>query len=125
MRGGARLEVWQSDGRLLCADPTPPAMASSEHLQSHAFAAHCAPGGELRACYTVDDARDAEMGTRWAWAPALVTLGAGAAVAAGASWHVRRQLRPLNVLAAQTRSISPRRLDQRLALADPAEELRP
>jgi two-component system heavy metal sensor histidine kinase CusS len=54
-----------------------------------------------------------------------VTLGAGAAVAAGAYWHVRRQLRPLHDLAAQTRAISPRRLDQRLALADPAEELLP
>jgi two-component system heavy metal sensor histidine kinase CusS len=127
MRGGARLEVWQSDGRVLYADPTPPAMASSDHLQSHAFvfAAPGVPGGELRARYTVDYARDAAMGTRWAWVLALVTLGAGAAVAAGASWHVRRQLRPLNELAAQTRSISPRRLDQRLALADPAEELQP
>ncbi|MCU0929308.1 MAG: ATP-binding protein [Burkholderiaceae bacterium] len=38
---------------------------------------------------------------------------------------MRRQLRPLHDLAAQTRAISPRRLDQRLALADPAEELLP
>jgi two-component system heavy metal sensor histidine kinase CusS len=38
---------------------------------------------------------------------------------------VRRQLRPLRELADQTRAISPRRLDQRLALADPAEELLP
>jgi two-component system heavy metal sensor histidine kinase CusS len=46
-------------------------------------------------------------------------------VATGASWHVRRQLRPLNELAAQTRAISPRRLGQQLALSDPAEELLP
>jgi two-component system heavy metal sensor histidine kinase CusS len=83
------------------------------------------PGGELRARFTVDYARDAAMGTRWAWILTLVTLGAGATVAGGVFWHVRRQLRPLHDLAAQTRAISPRRLDQRLALADPAEELLP
>ncbi|MBP6543466.1 MAG: heavy metal sensor histidine kinase, partial [Piscinibacter sp.] len=44
---------------------------------------------------------------------------------AGSRWHVRRALRPLNELAAQTRAISARRLDQRLSLADPAEELLP
>jgi two-component system heavy metal sensor histidine kinase CusS len=38
---------------------------------------------------------------------------------------VRRQLRPLHELAAQTRAISPRGLHQRLALVDPAEELLP
>ncbi len=127
MRGDARLEVWQKDGRMLHADPMPAALARSRHAQTHefAFAAPGAPGGELHARFTVDYARDAAMGTRWAWVLVLVTLGAGAAVAAGASWHVRHQLRPLNELAAQTRSISPRRLDQRLALADPADELLP
>ncbi len=45
---------------------------------------------------------------------------------AGATrWHVRRQLRPLHDLAAQTRAISPRGLHQRLSLVDPAEELQP
>ncbi len=46
-------------------------------------------------------------------------------VAVGAGWFVRRSLRPLGGLAAQTRAISPQHLDQRLALHDPAEELLP
>ena len=40
-------------------------------------------------------------------------------------WLVQRELRPLASLAAQTRAISPRRLDQRLHLAREAEELQP
>jgi signal transduction histidine kinase len=46
-------------------------------------------------------------------------------VAVATRWNVQRQLRPLHELAAQTRAISPRRLDQRLSLADPGEELLP
>jgi two-component system heavy metal sensor histidine kinase CusS len=38
---------------------------------------------------------------------------------------VRRSLRPVRELAAQTRQISPQQLDQRLRLVDPAEELAP
>jgi two-component system heavy metal sensor histidine kinase CusS len=127
MRGDARLEVWRADGSLLHADDASAALARSEHVQAHDFtvAAPALPGGALRARFTVDYAQDAAMGQRWAWILTLVTLAAGATVAAGAYWHVRRQLRPLNELASQTRAISPRRLDQRLALGDPAEELLP
>jgi two-component system heavy metal sensor histidine kinase CusS len=102
-------------------------LARSEHRQTHEFtiAAPNVPGNELRARFTVDYTGDAAMGARWALILTLVTLAAGAMVAAGAHWHVRRQLRPLNDLATQTRAISPRRLDQRLALPDPAEELLP
>lgn len=127
MRGDALLEVWRADGSLLHADAPTAALSESPHVQRHDFTikAPDLPGGELRARYSVDFASDAAMGRRWALLLTLVTLGAGAVVAAGAYWHVRRQLRPLNDLAAQTRAISPRRLDQRLALADPAEELLP
>jgi two-component system, OmpR family, heavy metal sensor histidine kinase CusS len=55
----------------------------------------------------------------------LGTLAAGAVVSVGSRWHVQRQLRPLHELAAQTRAMSPGKLDQRLTLADPAEELLP
>jgi two-component system heavy metal sensor histidine kinase CusS len=65
------------------------------------------------------------MGDKWAVILVVVTLAAGALVAGGTSWHVRRQLRPLHDLAAQTRAISPRGLHRRLSLADPAEELQP
>jgi signal transduction histidine kinase len=68
-----------------------------------------------------------------AWASAgaivlvLVTLaGRGVVVAWAAGWHVRRQLRPLKALAAaDPRHLGAQRLDQRLSLADPAEELLP
>lgn len=127
MRGDARLEVWRTDGSLLHADPTSAVLASSRHAQAHAFTIETPglPGGALRARFTVDYARDARMGQRWALILTLVTLAAGAAAAAGTYWHVRRQLHPLRELAAQTRAFSPRRLDQRLSLPDPAEELLP
>jgi two-component system heavy metal sensor histidine kinase CusS len=54
-----------------------------------------------------------------------LTLAAGALVALGVRWHVRRELRPLHALAAQTRAISPQQLSRRLQLQDPAEELQP
>ena len=127
MRGNSRLEVWRGDGTPLFADPTSATLARSAHARSHDFtiAAPGLPGGELRARYSVDYAADARMGQRWAWGLILVTLAAGALVATGVFWHVRRALRPLHDLAAQTRSISPQQLSQRLALTDPAEELLP
>jgi two-component system heavy metal sensor histidine kinase CusS len=127
MRGDARLEVWRADGSLLHADSPTAALVQSAHVQVHEFTipAPELPGGGLRARYSHDFASDAAMGTRWAWTLIAVTLVAGAIVAAGVFWHVRRELRPLVDLAAQTRSISPRQLARRLSLADPAEELRP
>jgi two-component system heavy metal sensor histidine kinase CusS len=83
------------------------------------------PGGHLDASYTVDFSRDVAIGRRWAVMLVLATLAAGAVVAVGGRWRVQRELRPLNDLAAQTRAISPRQLNQRLVLTDPAEELQP
>jgi two-component system heavy metal sensor histidine kinase CusS len=61
----------------------------------------------------------------WAGILVLLTLISAAVAAMATWWTTRRALRPLADLAAQTRAISPRRLDQRIALADPAEELLP
>jgi two-component system, OmpR family, heavy metal sensor histidine kinase CusS len=127
MRARSRLEVWRADGQVLFADAPLPAFADSEHLRAREFriATPGVAGGELRARYTVDFTAVAAMGQRWAWILAVVTMTAGAIVALGTGWHVRRALRPLNLLASQTRAISPKHLDQRLALEDPAEELLP
>ena len=127
MRGHARIEVWQADGRLLYADPESPALRGSQHLRSHAFeiASPQLAGGRLTARYTADFTGDAAMGRRWGWALITVTLLAGGVVALGSFWHVRRSLQPLRSLAAQTQAISPQSLHQRLSLTDPAEELRP
>jgi len=127
MRARTRLEVWRADGSLLFADQESESLQRSSHTQVHDFtiATPALTGGQVKARYTVDYARDAAMGTRWAWILTLVTLAAGALVAAGTRWHVRRGLNPLRELAAQTRAISARDLHRRLALADPAEELLP
>ena len=127
MRGNARLEVWQADGQLVYADAELPMSASAKHMRAETFVipAPTMPGGTLKARYTVDYAKDAAMGTRWALILIVVTLAAGALVAGGTLWHVRRGLAPLRGLAAQTLAISPHQLDKRLALVDPAEELLP
>ena len=127
MRSSARLELRRANDSVLFADPPSPKMGASAHLRSHAFTIPTpgVAGGELRARYTVDFSRDAAMGQRWAWIMAAVTLAAGALVAIGSFWYVRRELRPLRDLARQTREISPQQLHHRLKLADPAEELGP
>jgi two-component system heavy metal sensor histidine kinase CusS len=130
MRARSRLEVWRADGSVLYADPESRALAESRHirLKDFSIAMPSAPGrppADLRARFTVDFSHEAAMGQRWAWTLVAATLAAGAVVAMGAGWHVRRALRPLKRLAAQTRAISPQHLDQRLALDDAAEELRP
>jgi two-component system, OmpR family, heavy metal sensor histidine kinase CusS len=127
MRANTRLELWRADGQPFYADPSVGSHAMSEHIRSVDFeiAAPQLDGGLLRARYTVDFSADAKFGRNWVLVFAVVTLLAGAMVWAGSRWHVRRALRPLNDLAAQTRAISARRLDQRLSLADPAEELLP
>jgi two-component system heavy metal sensor histidine kinase CusS len=127
MRANARLELWRADGSPFYADRSSLALSGSDHTRTHSFTipTPALRGGELRAQYTVDFHRDAAMGRRWGWVLVAVTLAAGAVVAFGAGWHVRRALRPLKQLAAQTRAISPQHLDQRLTLHDAAEELRP
>jgi len=123
----SRLEVWRADGTLLYADAATSEMARSAHLKTQDFqvAAPGLPGGELRARLTCDYTLDANSGQDWAWILIAVTLGAGAVVAGGAQWHVRRALQPLRQIAAQTRAISPQNLHHRLTLDDPAEELQP
>jgi two-component system heavy metal sensor histidine kinase CusS len=127
MRAQSRLQVWRADNTLLYADPMTASLTESRHLRTDRIVvkADNLAGGRLMADYTVDFARDAAIGRRWAWLLVLATLAAGAVVSVGARWHVQRQLRPLHDLAAQTRAMSPGKLDQRLTLADPAEELLP
>ena len=127
MRANTRLELWRADGQPFYADASAGSHALSEHVRSVDFEIEAPQlaGGLLRARYTVDFSADAKFGRNWLVVFVVITLLAGAMVWAGSRWHVRRALRPLNDLATQTRAISARRLDQRLALADPAEELLP
>ena len=127
MRANTRLEVWRADGSLLHADFVDNAFLKSEHLRTDNFTVTTPSlaGGSLRASYTVDFTASAAMGTRWALILLAATLAAAAMVGGGTFWHVKRGLAPLRQLASQTRAISPQHLDQRLTLADPAEELQP
>ena len=127
MRANTRLELWRADGSLLYADARSGVHAMSAHTHAIDFdvPAPQLSGGVLKARYTMDFSRDAAFGRNWVAVFVVITLLAGVLVAAGSRWHVRRALQPLHALAAQTRAISPSRLDQRLHLADPAEELLP
>jgi two-component system heavy metal sensor histidine kinase CusS len=127
LRGEARLQLWRADGRSFYADPVPLGFEQSRHVQSYEFSVDTPglPARQLRARLDVDFARDAQTGQRWAIALVLVTLLAGAVVAGGSYWQVRRTLAPLRDLAAQTRAITPRDLSLRLRLEHPAEELEP
>ncbi len=127
MRANSRLELWRADGLLLYDGDRQHQSTMSEYTHAIDFdvAAPQLDGGLMRARYTMDFAGDVRFGERWQLVFTVATLLAGALVAAGSYWHVRRALAPLRDLAAQTRAISPRRLDQRLALEDPAEELLP
>jgi two-component system heavy metal sensor histidine kinase CusS len=125
MRASTRLELHYADGRPCYLDPTGGTHALSRHTRSETFTVQMPEGQALQARYTMDFASDARMGNKWAWVLVSLTLAAGAFVSVATRWNVQRQLRPLHELAAQTRAISPRRLDQRLSLPDPGEELLP
>jgi two-component system heavy metal sensor histidine kinase CusS len=127
MRTNSRIEVFTADGRPLYADPSTGGHAMSEHSRTSAFTVETpgVGGGRLLVRYAMDFEADARMGREWAGLLALLTLVSAAVAALATYWTTRRALRPLAELAAQTRAISPRRLDQRIALADPAEELLP
>lgn len=127
LRPNSRMELRRADGSLLYEAQGVAMNPASTHLRTDGFVVRAAglPGGQLTGRYTVDYSRDAAIGRRWAWILVFMTLGAGAAVSLIARWQVRRQLRQLNELAAQTRAIEPSRLDQRLKIDDPAEELLP
>lgn len=128
MRAGTWLELRRADGSLLYVDADVPAHRLSpahEVKQRFRIEAPGLAGGFVSGFMVCDVEQNVRLGQRWALILVIATLVSGAIVAAGAWWRARRLLQPLRELAAQTRAISPRRLDHRLALADPAEELQP
>jgi two-component system, OmpR family, heavy metal sensor histidine kinase CusS len=127
MRNESHVALIAPDNRTLYTDALSTNMRQSEHVQAHdlAFDMPAIGQGAFKLRITTDYSADARMGQRWAGLLILTTLLAGTAVALGARWQVRRAMKPLNDLASQTQAISPQRLDQRLALSDPAEELHP
>ncbi len=124
MRSGTYLEFTRADGSLIYRDkrsaPFKHGIASTFDVQSKNV-----EGGTVHGLLEVDVGHDARL-LRGLMITLIATSLVGAALTGLAiRWLVRRDLRPLLSLAAQTRAISPQRLDQRLQLARPAEELRP
>jgi two-component system heavy metal sensor histidine kinase CusS len=124
MRGGTQLSLWRGDGTVLYRD-------EREGRFSHAIASDFSvptpqlAGGSVSGRLIVDVGHDAHMLQGLIVTLVCTSLGGAMLTGMAIRWLVRRELRPLLALAAQTRAISPQRLDQRLQLAHPARELRP
>ncbi|CDN85755.1 MULTISPECIES: heavy metal sensor histidine kinase [Hydrogenophaga] len=125
-RPGNFVQINRADGSTFYRDPLPtfdPYTAPSSELR---FDIPRADGSApLQGRLLIDCSRDAQYGQRMALLLVAATLAGGAFVAWATFWRVRCSLRPLADLAARTRAIDVRRLDQRLALSEPIEELQP
>jgi two-component system heavy metal sensor histidine kinase CusS len=120
---GTRLQLWRADGSVLFHNNAP----AFQHLRSAQFEVSVpqVAGGLVRGRIELDTSRDVRMLTGTAITLLATTLLGAAVSALVIRWLVRRELAPLQSLAAQTRAISPQRLDQRLVLTRPSEELMP
>jgi two-component system, OmpR family, heavy metal sensor histidine kinase CusS len=123
-RAGTLMSLTRGDGSSLYRDADNPAFRYRIG-SSFVVPAVQVAGGQVRGTLEIDVTHDTRMLKGLAVTLLIATLGCAALTGMGIRWLVRRDLRPLADLAAQTRAISPRRLDQRLTLDCPAEELRP
>lgn len=124
LRGGTNLLLWRGDGTQLYRDPRETPFVHANVREFHVETPTIA-GASVRGRLEVDVGHDAMMLEGLAITLVLASLGGAAFTGLAIRWLVRMDLRPLLSLAAQTRAISPQRLDQRLRLERPAEELRP
>lgn len=125
-RPGTFVEIFRPDGTLFYRDASPTFDVATAPSRERRFEVVRADGSRpLQGRMVIDCSRDSQHGQRMALLLVVTTLAGGAFVAWATFWRVRCSLRPLLDLAAQTRSIDVRRLDQRLALAEPIEELQP
>lgn len=125
-RPGHYVQILRADGSELYRDATPTFDPTAVPTSELSFEVPRADGGApLRGRLVMDCSRDAQYGQRMALLLVAATLAGGAFVAWATFWRVRCSLRPLADLAAQTRAIDVRRLDQRLAMPEPIEELQP
>lgn len=122
-RVGTHIELHRGDGSLLFQDTMAP-FKRSIGAQFEVPAPDIA-GGFVRARMDIDVQHDLRMLKGLAITLILTTLGGAGLTLFTIRWLVRREMEPLKSLADQTRAISPQRLDQRLVLACPAEELLP
>lgn len=124
VRAGTLLTLSRGDGTPLFGEPDNPKYRY-RLAREFTVPAERIAGGEVRGRLEIDVTHDTRMLRGLAVTLVIATLGCAALTGIGIRWLVLRDLRPLADLAAQTRAISPRRLDQRLQLDSPAEELLP
>ncbi len=123
-RPGTFVEVFRPDGSLLYRDG-PEIGKPGKKWRSVEFKTMLPHGALVSGRFSEDCTQDAKMLTGLAVILVGATLAGAAFVGFGTTWRVRRGLRPLQALARQTQAIEPDRLDARLSLREPVEELQP
>ena len=123
-RPGTFLEVFRPDGSLLYRDG-PEIAKPAKHWPSIDFKTMLPHGAMVTGRFAEDCTQDARMLAGLAVILLGATLAGAAFVGFGTTWRVRRGLNPLQTLARQTQRIAPDRLDDRLQLREPVEELQP
>jgi two-component system heavy metal sensor histidine kinase CusS len=123
-RPGTFLEVFRPDGTLLYRDG-PEIAKPAKNWKSVDFKTMLPHGALVTGRFAEDCSQDARMLAGLAIILVGATLAGAAFVGFGTTWRVRRGLRPLQALARQTQAIAPDRLDARLTLREPVEELQP
>ena len=123
-RPGTFLEVFRPDGSLLYRDG-PEIAKPTKHWRSIDFKTMLPHGAMVTGRFAEDCTQDARMLAGLAVILLGATLAGAAFVGFGTTWRVRRGLNPLQTLARQTQRIAPDRLDDRLQLREPVEELQP
>jgi two-component system, OmpR family, heavy metal sensor histidine kinase CusS len=126
-RPGTRLEVTKPSGEVVYADPKQAPFVLSKHTRSDTFSVDLSRYniGVLNATFTIDVEQDEHLMDDFFWAVVSVPIVGGIIVGFLTARRVRRELRPLQALADQTKRISPQHLDARLAVPEVAEELAP
>ncbi len=122
-----RLSVQEPNGRLLFEDANEAPFVMSDHPRTRVTDLELSPLDPPRVVLTLqsDTAYDRELMIALGKTLLAVPLLGGLLVALSSLWRIRRDLKPLNELAAQTQRITAHRLDQRLHLPEIATELMP
>jgi two-component system, OmpR family, heavy metal sensor histidine kinase CusS len=126
-RPGTRLEITRPSGEVLYRDPNEGPFMLSKYTRSKSFSVDLTGNniGVLNGQLTIDVEYDEHLTDDLFWALVFVPILGGVLVWLSTAWRVRRELRPLQELAKQTKRISPQHLDARLSLPAVAEELAP
>jgi two-component system, OmpR family, heavy metal sensor histidine kinase CusS len=126
-RPGTRLELVGANGQLLYRDPDDGAFKLSSETRSDNFSVDLSryQMGVVSGTFTIDVEQDRRLMDDLFWALVGIPIVGGLGIGWLTARRVRRELRPLQVLADQTRRISPQHLNARLSIPVVAEELAP